>query len=224
MLKKISIIFVFLSISVFSTAAPDKILSADKAALHIMTEALLSLKDLKSGKDNSFADVEHLIRYNLLPNVNLTESTHQTLKKHWSNLNVNQKILLENYITESLVRDYSGILDAYNNLDNIKIEVDPKVKRKDNKAIVKLKIYINGNNAKPITVSLKMILSNDWRIYDVVFSGVSLIKNYRASFNSHIKRKGIEGLMVKAAKKFKKHNPATCPVDIAYKLKQLATN
>jgi len=46
-----------------------------------------------------------------------------------------------------------------------------------------------------------MIRENKWRIYDVVFSGVSLIKNYRAQFNSHIKRKGLDSLIAKVIKK-----------------------
>jgi len=67
-----------------------------------------------------------------------------------------------------LVDNYSAILAAYDDLDNIKITADSKVKRKGNKAIVKLLIDINGNN-KPVEVSLKMVLTDDWSIYDVVF-------------------------------------------------------
>jgi phospholipid transport system substrate-binding protein len=48
-----------------------------------------------------------------------------------------------------------------------------------------------------------MIRSSKWRVYDVVFSGVSLIKNYRAQFNSHIKRKGMDSLIAKIIKKMK---------------------
>jgi phospholipid transport system substrate-binding protein len=40
-----------------------------------------------------------------------------------------------------------------------------------------------------------MIRSSHWRVYDLVFSGVSLIKNYKAQFNSHIKRKGMDSLI-----------------------------
>jgi hypothetical protein len=39
-----------------------------------------------------------------------------------------------------------------------------------------------------------MIYSQQWRVYDVVFSGISLIKTYKAQFDSHIKRKGIDSL------------------------------
>jgi ABC-type transport system involved in resistance to organic solvents, auxiliary component len=63
-------------------------------------------------------------------------------------------------------------------------------------------ITIN-DDPKPLIISLKMIRSNQWRVYDVVFSGVSLMKNYRAQFDSHIKRKGINSLIAKTIKKIK---------------------
>ena len=103
---------------------------------------------------------------------------------------------------QSLIRDYAGILGSYEKLESVKITVDPKIKRKGSKAIVKLIINL-GDNPKPIPVTLKMIRSNQWRAYDLVFSGVSLMKNYRAQFNSHIRRKGIDSLVSKISKKIK---------------------
>jgi phospholipid transport system substrate-binding protein len=100
------------------------------------------------------------------------------------------------------MKDYAGILGSYEKLDSVNIEVNPKVKRKDNKAIVKLIITLN-NDPKPINITLKMIRSSHWQVYDVIFSGVSLVKNYAAQFNSHIKRKGIDSLVAKIVKKLK---------------------
>ena len=71
------------------------------------------------------------------------------------------------------------------------------------KAIVKLFISLN-NDPKPTRISIKMIYSQQWRVYDVVFSGVSLIKTYGAQFDSHIKRKGIDSLTEKLTKKLAK--------------------
>jgi phospholipid transport system substrate-binding protein len=69
-------------------------------------------------------------------------------------------------------------------------------KTPNNKAIVKLLIAFNDTQT-PFKITLKMIHSDRWRVYDLVFSGVSLIKNYRAQFNSHIKRKGLDSLIKK---------------------------
>ena len=187
--------------------------------MHIMTDALLALKESKAQGKSSVEDVESLIVSNLLPDLAISESTKQALKKHWSDLSAKQQLILKTYVAVSLVDNYAAILAAYDDLDSIKMAADPKVKRKGNKAIVKLNIWLN-QDAKPVVVSLKMQLAQDWQIYDVVFSGVSLVKNYQASFNSHIKRKGIEGLLAKASKKLKKHVGEHCPVCLAMNLKK----
>ena len=49
-----------------------------------------------------------------------------------------------------------------------------------------------------------MIRLNSWYVYDLVFSGVSIVKNYEAQFNSYIKRKGLEALIERSQKKLDK--------------------
>ncbi len=170
------------------------------AALNIMVNALSSLKELKKQNQASPENIKTLIEIKMLPNIAIEVSTELALKEHWGQLNQQQKLIFQRYITQSLIKDYASILGSYDGLDSINITVDPKVKRKDNKAIVKLVIYFN-ENPKPITISLKMIRTTHWRIYDVVFAGVSIIKNYHAQFNSHIRRKGVDSLIAKVIKK-----------------------
>ena len=172
------------------------------AALNIIVSNLSSLKELRKKNMASVENIEHLIKVKLLPNIAVAISTELALKKHWHKLNSQQKSIFKAYIVQSLIRDYAGILGSYEKLESVKITVDPKIKRKGSKAIVKLIINL-GDNPKPIHVTLKMIRSSQWRAYDLVFSGVSLMKNYRAQFNSHIRRKGIDSLVSKISKKIK---------------------
>ena len=189
-------------VKIMNDSVADIIDPPHTAALNIMVNALSSLKELRKQNKDSTENIETLIRIKLLPNIAMDVSTELALKKHWPELSAKQKLIFQKYITQSLIRDYAGILGAYENLNTINIAVDPKVKRKDNKAIVKLIVNLN-NNPKPINITLKMIRTSKWRVYDVIFSGVSMIKNYRAQFNSHIKRKGIDSLVAKTLKKIK---------------------
>lgn len=172
------------------------------AALNIMVSALSSLKELRKADKATPENIESLIKIKLMPSIAMDVSTELALKKHWGKLDYNQKVIFQRYIEQSLMKDYAGILSSYEKLDSVNISVDPKVKRKDNKAIVKLIITLN-DDPNPINISLKMIRSSQWRVYDVVFSGVSLVKNYAAQFNSHIRRKGIDSLVAKTTKKLK---------------------
>jgi phospholipid transport system substrate-binding protein len=189
-------------VKIMNDSVADIIDPPHTAALNIMVNALSSLKELRKQNKDSTENIETLIRIKLLPNIAMDVSTELALKKHWRELSAQRKLIFQKYITQSLIRDYAGILGAYENLNTINIAVDPKVKRKNNKAIVMLIVNLN-NNPKPINITLKMIRTNKWRVYDVIFSGVSMIKNYRAQFNSHIKRKGIDSLIAKIIKKIK---------------------
>jgi len=173
------------------------------AALNIMVNALSSLKELRKSGKGTPDNIKALINIKLMPHIAMDVSTELSLKKHWHKLNNKQKHLFQQYITHSLMKDYAGILGSYKELDSVSITVDPNIKRKKNKAIVKLIIVVN-DDPKPVKVALKMIRSNQWRVYDVIFSGVSMVKNYAAQFNSHIKRKGIDSLVIKIEKKLKK--------------------
>lgn len=174
--------------------------SPQMSALNIIQNTLSSLKTLKKHKQVNIEEVRALIKTELLSNVAIDTATKLALKKHWNTLTSSQQSLFQQYIIQSLIKDYANIFIAYDKLDDLQIVIDPKIKRQDNKAIVKLIVSIN-NNAKPIILTLKMIQTDQWRIYDVVFSGVSLIKNYHAQFNSHIRRKGLESLVAKIMKK-----------------------
>jgi phospholipid transport system substrate-binding protein len=167
--------------------------SPSAVALSIFENTLSSIKNLRKQQQATPENIKVLIKEKLLPNIAIKVSTQLTLKKHWHNLNIQQQQIFQDYIVKSLIKDYAGVLGSYDKFDSVKISADPNVKRKDDKAIVKLFISLN-NDPKPTRISIKMIYSQQWRVYDVVFSGVSLIKTYGAQFDSHIKRKGIDSL------------------------------
>ncbi|MBW5289337.1 MAG: toluene tolerance family protein [Candidatus Ruthia sp. Apha_13_S6] len=184
-------------------AIVDIIDPPNSTALNVMVSVLSSLKELKKQKKATKQNIEALVRLKLLPNIAIGVSTKIVLSKHWDGLNIQQKQFFQYYVSESLIQDYAGVLSSYGKLDSVHISVDPDVKRKDDKAIVKLIINVN-DDPKPSIISLKMIRLNTWHVYDIVFSGISIVKNYRAQFNSYIRRKGIDSLILKSKKKLEK--------------------
>ncbi|MDC0904089.1 ABC transporter substrate-binding protein [Candidatus Thioglobus sp.] len=173
------------------------------AALNIMLGALSSFKVLKKSDQASIANTTSLVKIKVLPFIALEESAQIALKDHWNQLNPLQRQLFVDYIEHSLIKDYVGMLYSYKEMDYVEIALQKKVLRKGNKALVKLEIKPNAT-AKPSVVTLKMIRNDRWRIYDVVFAGVSVVKNYSAQFNSHIKRKGLDSLIKKTIKRLNK--------------------
>ena len=71
------------------------------------------------------------------------------------------------------------------------------------KAVVKTEILQPG--IQPIGVNYRMILSQgEWKAYDIMIEGVSLVTNYRTTFSDEVQTKGslnavIEGLVKRNA-------------------------
>ena len=170
------------------------------AALSIIVDSLSSLKELSKQNKATVENISTLINIKLLPHLAISTSTELTLKGLWKDLSSHNKQLFQRYVVQSLVKDYATIFASYENLDSVNIAVDPIVKRKGNKAIVKLNITFN-DDPNITVVSLKMIRLGRWRIYDVIFSGVSLVKNYRSQFDSYINRKGLDALVDRISEK-----------------------
>lgn len=169
-------------------------------ALTIIVDSLSSLKELKKHNQSTIENIKALINVKLFPHLDINTALKISLKGYWEDLDFKQRQVFYKYIVQSLVNDYAAILVTYDNLDSINVSVDPKIVRKDNRALVKLRITFN-DDPKVTIVSLKMIRSNRWKVYDVVFSGVSLVKNYRSQFKSYIRRNGLEALIEKISNK-----------------------
>ena len=46
-----------------------------------------------------------------------------------------------------------------------------------------------------VAVDYRLRQKNGWKIYDIKIDGISLVKNFRSSFDAEIKQHGVEGLI-----------------------------
>jgi phospholipid transport system substrate-binding protein len=75
-----------------------------------------------------------------------------------------------------------------------------------NKVVVKTEVLQPG--IQPVGVNYRMFLSNgQWKAYDIMIEGVSLVTNYRTTFTNEVQAKGslnavIDGLAKRNAEAF----------------------
>jgi phospholipid transport system substrate-binding protein len=97
-----------------------------------------------------------------------------------------------------LENSYANKIESFT--DEKIIYIDEK--KKGNVALVKTIIQKNNDE---IPVNYKLVkLDNDWKIYDFIVEGVSMIKNYRAQFKKIIHKSSYEELVNKLKKKLEK--------------------
>ena len=166
----------------------------------ILNDVVCSFIDLQNQNNGTLTSTLNLTKKKIIPYIELEYSTQLALGNHWSLLNTKQKKIFERDIKNSLMKDYVPYLVDYPDWKNINILVDNNFNQEENFARVKLLVSIENNNY-PLTVVLKLIRSNRWKIYDLDIQSVSLIDIFKIGYDSKIKRQGVERLIVKMLSK-----------------------
>ncbi len=184
--------FVAVSVALANEEAPD-------ALIRKVTDDVLNIvrqdKDIRSG--NTRKAIE-LVEAKVLPNFNFQRMTALAMGRDWSKASPEQKKRLSEEFKTLLVRTYSNALTGYKDQT---IRYKPsKIQSGDTEVLVRTEIVQPGNKPIPLDYSLEK-QSDGWKVYDVVVAGVSLVTNYRDTFNQEVRANGVDGLIDMLAKK-----------------------
>lgn len=178
--------------AVISAGAFAQDVAPDELVRKNTTEILAAIKadkDLQAGDPKK---VEKLAEEKVLPYFNFPHMTQLAVGRNWRDASDAQKAALTEQFRVLLVRTYSTSLTQFRNQT---IDVKPlKLAAADNEVVVKTLIVQPGGQAIPIDYSMEKT-PGGWKVYDVLIDGVSLVTNYRSSFNTEIKEKGIDSLI-----------------------------
>ncbi len=138
------------------------------------------------------ARIREVLEAKLLPNFDFTRMTALAMGRNWRTATPEQQKRLADEFRGLLVRTYSGALNQYRNetIDYKPLRMNPG----DTEVMVRTSVQRAGS--APIQIDYGMEKKSDnWKCYDVVVGGVSLVTNYRDEFNEQIKNGGIDGLI-----------------------------
>jgi len=117
--------------------------------------------------------------------------SQRTLATNWNKTSDEEKKQFTALFSQLIESSYVGKIEAYT---NEKVEY-PGEKVKGKKAIVETLILTSSAD---IPVNYKLYQKGDqWLVYDVIIEGVSLISNYRSSYQEIMKDEGFDGLLNK---------------------------
>lgn len=193
MILTISSLLVFPAWSV--EMAPDRLV--DKTVKEVI-EIIQKDEELKNGNKDKMLD---LIETKILPHFNFTRMTQLAMGQHWSKAEPGQQTKLVDEFRTLLVRTYSNALTTYNHET---IKVNPIKQLGDSVETTVRTVVVQGKGREPVPIDYSMEKKPDgWKVYDVTVAGVSLVTNYRGSFNSQVRKGGVEGLLKALADKNK---------------------
>ena len=174
---------------------------APDAKIKKVTEDVLTIvrqdKDIQSG--NTKKAIE-LVEARVLPHFNFQRMTALAMGRDWNKASAEQKTRLAEEFKILLVRTYSNALTSYRDQT---LRYKPlKMQAGDTDVVVRTEVVQPG--AKPIQLDYSLEKQdNVWKVYDVVVAGVSLVSNYRDTFNQEVRANGVDGLIQMLANKNK---------------------
>jgi phospholipid transport system substrate-binding protein len=138
--------------------------------------------------------LNELVEKKVLPNFDFQAMTQLAVGRHWREASPAQQKSLENAFRALLVNTYAMALTQSTAVDQT-VEVRPApVKPTDDEVTVRT--FVKEPGRKPIAINYRMAkAAAGWKVNDVVVEDLSLVTNYRGSFNTEIGKSGIDGLI-----------------------------
>jgi len=167
-----SCFFVFGS-SILFAGDPGKLVmdTIDKGLVVLKEPSLKGNDKVNERRQKLWETISHIF--------NFEEMSKRALGQHWKKRNDEEKKEFVGLFTNILKDAYIGKTDAYSGEKVIlmKERVDKEY------ATVQAKFILNTDSE--VVVDYNMLNnSGEWKIYDVIIEGVSLVNNYRSQFNS----------------------------------------
>ena len=142
--------------------------------------------------------MRNIVDEELMPSIDYKYAAYRILVKHLRKTTKEQRAKFVTSIRSYLVRTYANALSQYKNQQVIfEPERDTKGKK-----IVSVNTKIIGTNRPDINIAFKMRQNKktkQWKAYDMVVEGISLLSSKQAELSQRIAKQGVERVSLELA-------------------------
>jgi len=171
-------------ISVTQLMAAD-LLPPQQAIENASAKLQQKMQDKSFIKD--FSKVNQFVNEAILPSTDFDKISSLVLGKLWKTATPEERERFKHEFQTLLVRTYSRAFIEFKDwsIRYLPIEMEPGA----TKVVVKTEVI--QPSLQPVAVDYRMLLSDgQWKAYDIMIEGVSLVTNYRTTFSSEVQNKG----------------------------------
>ncbi len=174
------------SVGAHAGMAPDELVKS--TAEEVLT-IVRNDPDIAAGNTSKVIDI---VEGKVLGHFDFARMTRLAVGKNWRNATDPQREALTNGFRTLLVRTYAVALAQFRDRS---VDYRPLDKAASGSDVV-VHTTVATPQGKPINMDYRMgAVGEDWKVYDVLVDGVSLVINYRSLFDSTVAEKGIDGLV-----------------------------
>jgi phospholipid transport system substrate-binding protein len=176
---------VFLSILPITRSFADDLLPPQQAIYKASAELQIRLQQKGFTKD--FAKITDYVSEVIDPHTDFERISALVLGKLWKTATPDEREHFKQEFKTLLIRTYSR---AFIEFKEWTVRFLPlEMAANADKVIVKTQVLQPG--IQPIAVDYRMALhDNQWKAYDIMIEGVSLVTNYRSTFTNEVQAKG----------------------------------
>ncbi|HCC81318.1 MAG TPA: toluene tolerance protein, partial [Methylophaga sp.] len=140
-----------------------------------------------------------LVQDILFPHFDFERMAKLALGRSWRDASAEQQAQFVEEFRLLLVRTYATAMLEYTNeeIRFLPFRDDLKKGRVD----VPMEVVQPNGPSVPMALSLYKNKNDEWKVYDVKIEGISLVTNYRSSFNRDIRTSGMDALIENLAKR-----------------------
>jgi phospholipid transport system substrate-binding protein len=194
-LKKL---FVLLSGMLLALSVGAQEMKPDELVKKVTDDVMATIKSDKQLAAGDKQKALKLAEEKILPLVDFEEATRLAVGRSWRQASPEQQKQLVTEFRRMLVRTYSNAISAY---EGQQVKVLPLHMKEGDTDVTVHNQYIRPG-AKPVQLDYQMHkVGKDWKIYDIIVEGVSLVLTYRSEFDSVVKQQGVDGLIKRIAAK-----------------------
>ena len=185
------VVLLFLPLQVLAAGAKDTVKAQiDKSLAEMQTSEFKGLQ-----KDAKLTEISSIINEVF----DWQELSRRTLGREWKKFSPDQQKEFVTLFEQLLQGIYADRILAYT---KEKIEFGKETELKKGRVEVESYIITTDNKKVPLFYRLTD-RSGQWRVYDVVIEGVSMVKNYRGQFRQILSKKKPEDLLQTLREKVK---------------------
>lgn len=194
MLKTLTFIFSLTATTLLSTSSHA--VSIDSSSPYLMIKSVgeqvfQSVGEAKAKAQINEKTMQAIIESTFMPYIDVTFASYKILGPQLKKTSKEQREGFVEAMTVNLIKTYSSALSQYNN-QTVRYEADRDV---GDKSMIDIKTELVSNDAQPINMIFKLRKNSktgEWKAYDLIVEGISLIDAKRSELSKPLRVNGID--------------------------------
>ncbi|MEA3292559.1 MAG: ABC transporter substrate-binding protein [Pseudomonadota bacterium] len=151
--------------------------------------------ELQADTGKLYAMVDRVV----LPHFDFRRMSRLVLGKNWKKASAAQQERFTKEFRDMLVRTYATAMFEYTGKESIKYK--PTKYIDERRAEVDADVILADGQQVPVIYSFLKLKTGEWKLYNLTINGISLVMNYRTTYNDLIRARGLDAVIQDLASK-----------------------